>query len=59
MLPLILLPLFFCVFNIYRRLTCIIKVKFTKFTFISLIFALVFMLFVAYRYKNDIACYLL
>lgn len=59
MLPLILLPLFFCVFNIYRRLTCLIKVKFTKYTFISLIFALVFMLFVAYRYKNDIAGYLL
>ena len=59
MLPLILIPLLLCVFNIYRRLTCFIKVKFTKYTFISLVFALALLLFAGYRLKNDLVGYLI
>ena len=57
MLPLILIPLLLCLFNIYRRLTCIIKVKFTKFTVITLTVALGLLLFAGYRLKNDLVGY--
>ena len=59
MLPLILFPLLLCVFNIYRRITCIIKVKFTKYTLLPLVFALVLMLFAGYKLKNDLVGYLI
>lgn len=59
MLPLILIPLLLCIFNIYRRLTCFIKVKFTKYTFISLVFSLALLLFAGYRLKNDLVGYLI
>lgn len=59
MLPLILFSLLLCVFNIYRRITCIIKVKFTKYTLLPLVFALVLMLFAAYKLKNDLVGYLI
>ena len=52
MLPLILIPLLLCLFNIYRRLTCIIKVKFTKFTLMTLIIALALMLFAGYKERS-------
>ena len=57
MLPLILIPLLLCLFNIYRRLTCIIKVKFTK--FMTLIIALALMLFAGYKLKNDLVGYII
>ena len=59
MLPLILIPLLLCLFNIYRRLTCIIKVKFTKFTVITLTVALGLLLFAGYRLKNDLVGYII
>ena len=59
MLPLILIPLLLCLFNIYRRLTCIIKVKFTKFTLMTLIIALALMLFAGYKLKNDLVGYII
>ena len=59
MLPLILIPLLLCFFNIYRRLTCIIKVKFTKFTVITLTVALGLLLFAGYRLKNDLVGYII
>ena len=59
MLPLILIALLLCLFNIYRRLTCIIKVKFTKFTVITLTVALGLLLFAGYRLKNDLVGYII
>ena len=59
MLPLILISLLLCLFNIYRRLTCIIKVKFTKFTVITLTVALGLFLFAGYRLKNDLVGYII
>ena len=59
MLPLILIPLLLCLFNIYRRLTCIIKVKFTKFTVITLTVALGLLLFAGYRLKNNLVGYII
>lgn len=57
MLPIILLPLLLCVFNIYRRLTCVVKAKFTKFTFFTLLIVLVVMLSLGYKFRNDLSGY--
>lgn len=57
MLPIILLPLLLCVFNIYRRLTCIVKAKFTKFTFFTLLIVLLVMLSLGYKFRNDLSGY--
>lgn len=57
MLPIILLPLLLCVFNIYRRLTCVVKAKFTKFTFFTLLIVLVVMLSLGYKFRNDLSSY--
>ena len=57
MLPIILLPLLLCVFNMYRRLTCVVKAKFTKFTFFTLLIVLVVMLSVGYKFRNDLSSY--
>ncbi len=57
MLPIILFPLLLCVFNIYRRLTCIVKAKFTKFTLFTLLIILVVMLFFGYKFKNNLTGY--
>ena len=54
MLPLILIPLLLCLFNIYRRLTCIIKV-----TLMTLIIALALILFAGYKLKNDLVGYII
>lgn len=58
MLPIILLPLLLCVFNIYRRLTCVVKAKFTKFTFFTLLIVLVVMLSLGYKFRNDLSGYI-
>lgn len=57
MLPIILLPLLLCVFNMYRRLTCVVKAKFTKFTFFTLLIVLVVMLSLGYKFRNDLSGY--
>lgn len=57
MLPIILLPLLLCVFNMYRRLTCVVKAKFTKFTFFTLLIVLVVMLSLGYKFRNDLSSY--
>lgn len=57
MLPIILLPLLLCVFNIYRRLTCVVKAKFTKFIFFTLLIVLVVMLSLGYKFRNDLSGY--
>lgn len=57
MLPIILLPLLLCVFNMYRRLTCVVKAKFTKFIFFTLLIVLVVMLSLGYKFRNDLSGY--
>lgn len=45
MIILFITPLIISIFNLYRRVTCMIKIKFTKFIFVTL---LVVFLFLAY-----------
>lgn len=48
MLILFILPVLICIFNLYRRLLCVIKVKFTKFTSISLIIVFLSLFLITY-----------
>ena len=58
MIIIIILPLLICVFNIYRRLTCVIKVKMTKYSYIGLALVLCCMLYINFSRNSNIYVYI-
>ena len=59
MIYLITIVLLFCLFNLLRRVSCIVKVKFTKFTFIYLSVVFIVFLYVIYILKYGFLGYML
>lgn len=54
MIILFITPLIISIFNLYRRLTCKIKLKFTKFIFITLLVVFLFFIYITsfLNFKN-------
>lgn len=59
MIELFIIPILLCIFNIYRRMLCVIKVKFTKFTIITLSIVIATLFYIAYAFGGEYIKYLL
>lgn len=59
MLVIILFVFLLSLFNIYRRLSCVVKTKFTKFTFFTLLSVFILMFFLVYKFQNNFTGYIL
>ncbi|MCI5996836.1 MAG: hypothetical protein PT934_03115 [Peptoniphilaceae bacterium] len=58
MLAFLLIPLIVCIFNIYRRFTCIIKIKITIFTITAVVVVSGIILYIAYLAGNTASHYI-